>query len=310
MAGFCYAAARMVNKPTMTIVGPGRLGSSLARALHEAGYAVGEIVFRSGGPSQRAARTLARKVGGRAVAFEKAKLDAPVTWLCVGDSALAACAAGAAGRGWKGRIVLHTSGALAADVLSLLRGAGAAVASVHPMMSFVHGAATPLAGVVFALEGDARALRQARAIVKRLGGRAVSVRKEKKPLYHAFGAFTSPLLVAVLAAGERVAAAAGLSLQQARAAAGPILEQTLRNFREHGAAAAFSGPLVRGDVATVRMHLEALRAVPEAREAYVALVKLALRTMPVRKAAQIRRLLEDVPPRRKPAVSGRRKPQG
>ncbi len=281
----------MKNKPIMAIVGPGRLGSALARALHGAGYRIEEIVYRRGGRSPAAARRLAREIRGMAVSFERARLSATLIWLCVADSDLAACAAALATRAWKGKVVLHTSGALPSEVLGPLRAAGAAVGSAHPMMSFVRGAETPLMGVVFALEGDTPALRPARHIVAALGGRAVTIRREAKPLYHAFGAFTSPLLIATLAAGERVAAAAGLSAKQARAAVGPILEQTLRNYLARGAAAAFSGPLVRGDVETVRRHLQALRAVPEAREAYVALVNSALRTLPVKRVTAMRELL-------------------
>jgi predicted short-subunit dehydrogenase-like oxidoreductase (DUF2520 family) len=120
----------------------------------------------------------------------------------------------------------------------------------------------------------------------------VVIEARRKPLYHAFGAFTSPLIVATVAAAERVASKAGLSEASARAAIGPILQQTVRNYLEHGKAGAFSGPLVRGDVETVRQHLEVLRAVPEARAAYVALARSALRTLPVKRKKEIRELLK------------------
>jgi len=275
-------------KPCISIVGPGRLGTSLARALSGAGYRIAEIVYRPG-PSARAARALAKELHAEPLVYPEQ--FAPVVFLCVGDSQLGAVSQELANWPWKGRVALHTSGALSSDILALLREKGAAVASVHPMMTFVRGATTPLRGVSFALEGDSKALRVARAIVRHLGGKSFVLKQSAKPLYHAFGAFTSPLLIATLAAGERVARKAGLSERQARAAMRPIVEQTLKNYLEQGTAGAFSGPLVRGDVATIRKHLDALRALPEVRAAYIALVRCALGTLPVKNAGAVAALL-------------------
>ncbi len=75
---------------------------------------------------------------------------------------------------------------------------------------------------------------------------------------------------------------------------GPIVQQTVRNYLERGPAGAFSGPLARGDLATVRRHLDVLRAVPEARAAYVTLAKSALKTLPVKRKKEIARLLRSI----------------
>jgi len=281
----------MSAKPSITIVGPGTLGSVMARALHAAGYRVDEIVFHSAGSRQRA-RSLARAAKARVVAPDKARLTADVVWLCVPDGAIACCAAALSGREWKNQTVLHASGAVASDALAPLRDRGAAVASLHPMMTFVRGARPLLAGVTFAVEGDPAAVRVASRMARDLGGRVVRIRAAAKPLYHAFGAFTSPLLIALLAAAEQVARAAGIDHNDARAASRPILEQTVRNYLARGPAAAFSGPLVRGDVDTVRRHLRALRRVPQARQVYIALVGAALRTLPVKKKKDLAALLQ------------------
>jgi predicted short-subunit dehydrogenase-like oxidoreductase (DUF2520 family) len=275
-------------KPRISLIGPGRLGTSLARTLSAAGYDVAEIVYRPG-PSARAARALARELHAEALVYPRQ--FAPVVFLCVRDSQLGAAAQDLANWEWKGRVALHTSGAMTSDVLALLREKGGAVASVHPMMSFVRGTVTPLNGVSFALEGDSKALRVARRIVLDLGGTAFVLAKSAKPLYHAFGAFASPLLIATLAAGERVAGKAGMTQAQAQAAMRPIVAQTLKNYLEKGTAGAFTGPLVRGDVATVRKHLAVLRAVPEVRAAYVALVRCALGMLPVKTGDEIAALL-------------------
>ena len=281
------------GKPSITIVGAGNLGSAMAHALHAAGYRIAEIVHR-GGASVSRARWLAREVGAQAVTLNRAGLTANLIWICAGDSGIAAAAARLAPRGdWRGKTAFHSSGALSSGELKPLRDQGASVASIHPMMTFVRQARPELAGVTFAIEGDARAARLARRIALDLGGRTVAIEARRKPLYHAFGAFTSPLVIATLAAAERVAQKAGLPQTAARAAIAPILLQTIRNYRAHGPADAFSGPLVRGDEATVRRHLEELKSVPEARAANEAQARSTLKTLPVKKKREIKQLLDN-----------------
>ncbi len=282
----------MPRKRSITIIGPGRLGTSLAHALREAGYRLDEIVFRADGKSARTAGALARRLHARARPFSRIELTAGIIWFCVGDSDVAACAQALSDRDWTGKIAFHASGALPSDALGPLRDRGAAVAAVHPMMSFVTGVKAPLGGVTFSLEGDPRALRAARPMIRSLGARSIAIGKTAKPLYHAFGAFTSPLLIAAIATGERIAAEIGFSPQNVRSAVAPIFEQTLRNYLRGGSKAAFTGPLVRGDVETVRKHLDALRALPDVRAVYVALVRAAIASLPVRNAAQIAALLD------------------
>ncbi len=285
-------ALLMGRKPTIAMVGPGSLGSAMARALRAAGYSIEEIIHR-GGAGARRASLLARKTGAQAVSGRNAKLAADIVWICVADAEIAACARELAKRaGWRGKLAFHSSGALSSGELSALRERGAAVASVHPMMTFVRHVRPELEGVTFAIEGDTRAARTARRIASDLGGEAMVIRAENKGAYHAFGAFTSPLIVATLALAERVAKKAGLGETAARRAMGPIVQQTLRNYLTRGPAGAFSGPLARGDLATVRRHLEVLRAVPEARAAYVALARSALKTLPVKRKIEIAELLK------------------
>jgi predicted short-subunit dehydrogenase-like oxidoreductase (DUF2520 family) len=171
---------------------------------------------------------------------------------------------------------------LASDELNVLRRRGAAVAAVHPLMTFVRGAIPSLAGVPFGVEGDTLAVRLARAIVGNLGGEVFSVPKNKKAAYHAWGAFTSPLLVALLVTAEQVARVAGFSKADARRNMLPIVKQTLANYVKLGPAGAFSGPIVRGDVEIVRKHLRVLQKVPAAREVYAALAQAALRQLPAK----------------------------
>ena len=283
----------MAEKPSVAIVGPGRLGRALALELRRAGYRISEIVSRDTTASKRKARELARKVDGQASTSDTACLDADLIWFCVPDQEIAAASHQLASAiVWKKKIVFHSSGALASDELKALRRRGASAASVHPLMTFVSGSIPSLQGVPFAVEGDATAVRAARRIVRNLGGEAFTIRKQHKAAYHAWGAFTSPLLVATLVTGERLARAAGLSAVEARKKLLPIVKQTIRNYEALGPAGAFSGPIVRGDVETVRKHLQVLRRVPQAKHVYLALARAALRYLPVRNRARLEKALE------------------
>jgi predicted short-subunit dehydrogenase-like oxidoreductase (DUF2520 family) len=268
----------MGAKPSIGIVGAGNLGSALADFLQGAGYKV-EVIKKS-------RRGVSRGPQARPLA--------KVVWFCVPDGEIARAAeAFAATSEWSGKIALHSSGALSSSELEALCRQGAAVASVHPLMTFVRGSRPSLAGVPFAIEGDAAAARMARRIVKDLGGQPYILRREDKAAYHAWATFASPLLTAFLATTERMAVLAGIKPKAARLRMMPILKQTLVNYGLLGAAKGFSGPIVRGDVDTIARHLRILHDVPQAREVYSALARAALQYLPARKRKDLMNLLRD-----------------
>jgi predicted short-subunit dehydrogenase-like oxidoreductase (DUF2520 family) len=280
---------------TVSIIGAGNLGTALALTLPGAACEVKCIATRSKHTARSSTRALARKVKARIVELGKEAFDTDLVWIAVPDDFIAQVARQLAGaQDWKGRIVFHSSGALTSDELAPLRERGARVASVHPMMTFVRGSVPNMAGVAFAVEGDAVATRAAKKIVERLGGEAFRIRKQNKVLYHAFGSFASPLVIALMNSLEQVAQAAGVRKRDIKRVMLPLLLQKLRNYLYQDAASAFSGPLIRGDVATVRRHLQELKKVPEAREVYVALAKAAMRNLPVRNRKALERELYEL----------------
>jgi predicted short-subunit dehydrogenase-like oxidoreductase (DUF2520 family) len=287
-------AGKASAKPRVAIIGAGNLAGALAASLHKAGYRIEQIVARGSAASLRRARRLGRELGASVVSGVRGQpmINAEIVWFCVPDGALTGTAKSLAGAAdWKGKVALHSSGALTSDALAVLRERGAAVASVHPLMTFVRESEPPLAGVPFALEGGSKAVRAARTMVLDLRGRAFAIRKRQKEAYHAWGMFASPLLTALLAAGERVAGAAGVSRRAARERMLPILRQTLANYARLGALESFSGPIARGDLATVGKHLRVLRGVPGAREIYIALARAALRDLPAKNRAGLKKML-------------------
>ncbi|MFZ0798444.1 MAG: DUF2520 domain-containing protein [Terriglobales bacterium] len=288
-------------KPTIAIVGAGSLATFLAVALRDAGFTIAEIIARDSPRSRGRAHSLASKVGAQAVTAHSAALDATLLWFCVPDREICSAASFLGDRLLARAplvrqrdevcFALHSSGALSSRELDSLRAGGVAVASVHPLMTFVAGAHPSLAGVPFAMEGDAAAKRIARRIVRELGGEPFALLASRKAAYHAWATLTSPLLLAFLVTLEEAAGAAGLTRQEARRKSLPIIGQTLENYSRLGPAQSFSGPLIRGDAETVAKHLAVLKKHPGAREVYMALSRAALRGLPVKNREELKRLL-------------------
>ncbi|HEX3821060.1 MAG TPA: DUF2520 domain-containing protein [Candidatus Sulfotelmatobacter sp.] len=279
----------MPEKPRIAIVGPGNLGTALALSLRRAGYAIDVVLSRP--RSDEKGRTLATQLGARVLTSPR-DLEANVVWFCVPDSEIIRTVRLFAKISWKGRVALHSSGALTSDELDALRQEGATVASAHPLMTFVRGSRPELKGVPFTIEGDTLAVRIARKIVRALGGKAYPIRKEDKAAYHAWGTFASPLLTALLVTTEQVARLAEVKPQVAKRRMIPILFQTLVNYSAFDAGSAFSGPIIRGDVETIRKHLRVLRKNRAARKVYIALANAALEYLPARNKKSLKRVLD------------------
>src|ERR1700678_1590078 len=162
--------------PSVSIIGLGNWGNSLAHALTDAQVHLHEVVVR--GPVSARKTTLPLTNLGRA------SLEADVLWLCVPDKAIARVTAGlvkrVAGQGLDGRIVVHSSGALGAGVLQAAANAGASVGSVHPLMSFPTRTPVMLKGVPFAVEADAASSRALNQLVRLVGGRPFAIREASK----------------------------------------------------------------------------------------------------------------------------------
>jgi predicted short-subunit dehydrogenase-like oxidoreductase (DUF2520 family) len=280
------------KKLSVAIVGAGMLGTAMAVTLRKAGYHVAEIASRPLHASRRRAQKLATRVGAKITQIGVDRLRSDLVWLCVPDREIRRYAVSLARQEeWRGKIVFHSSGALGSRELRALQRRGAAVASVHPLMTFVAGVIPDLAGVPFAIEGDAGAVRVARSIARTLGGEAFAIVEKHKAAYHAWGAFTSPLLLSLWVTTERVAELAGVRRAEARKRMLPILRQTLANYAERGPEHAFSGPIIRGDVATLQKHLKVLARLPDLRDVYLALARSAVRHLPAKNRKQLAKAL-------------------
>jgi predicted short-subunit dehydrogenase-like oxidoreductase (DUF2520 family) len=176
----------------------------------------------------------------------------------------------------RGKVVLHTSGALDSGVLDALQAHGAAVGSMHPLQSFSGVSVPSLEGKVFAIEGETQAVRAARRIARALGGSPVRIAGNKKLLYHTAAAMAAGHVLAVEEAATQLLLSLGMKRSEAVRALLPLTRQVLENFERLGPRAAWTGPLSRGDFKVVRAHLDALRESPkELPHAYDALNRLA-----------------------------------
>jgi predicted short-subunit dehydrogenase-like oxidoreductase (DUF2520 family) len=266
---------------SLSIIGAGRVGRALGRLLREQGWKIGAVVTRNEATARRAVRFIG---SGRAyAAIPRQVLASRVILVTTPDDKVTVVAGELSRIGaeeLRGKVVLHTSGALDASALGPLREHGAAVGSIHPMQSFSGVATPPLEGKMFAIEGDTAAVRCARQIVRALGGTPVQIDGAKKPVYHAAGAMAAGHVLAVMEAATGLLTSIGMTRGMAARALLPLTRQVLENFEGLGPRAAWTGPLSRGDYQVVAMHAAALQDLPvEIGEAYASLNRLAARVL-------------------------------
>jgi predicted short-subunit dehydrogenase-like oxidoreductase (DUF2520 family) len=252
------------QQTTVSIIGAGRLGTALGRALSACGYRIEAVVARKSTHARRAAelsgtqpRALTLRQLGQLPASRLLFITTP-------DDAIAATAAQLAATfpaQQRGRTALHASGALSSEALSDLRTAGFAVGSLHPLVSVsepVHGAES-LREAFYCIEGDRAAVSVARKIVRDLGAQSFSVRTRDKALYHAAAVMASGHMTALFDMATEMLTDCGLTPRRARAVLMPLVRSTIENLAAHEPARALTGTFARADAATVRNHLAALR---------------------------------------------------
>lgn len=276
------------------IAGAGRVAQALGRLLRERGETVAAVASRD--PEH--ARAAAAFIGGaEAVAYAELPGRAGSILIAVPDDALGPVAALLAAE-MRGGEAVHTSGARGPEALAALAAGGVSCASMHPLQTI----ATPeqgvcnLPGVAFLVSGEGPARIWAEHMAALLGGRCLSLPDSAKPLYHAAAVMASNYVAGLIDAAAALLGAAGIAEREALDALGPLVRASAANAIALGPAAALTGPIERGDAATVALHLRALAAAdPGVRELYRAagrhLLSLARRKgLEAEKAAQIEAL--------------------
>jgi predicted short-subunit dehydrogenase-like oxidoreductase (DUF2520 family) len=269
--------------PDWLLVGPGRCGLQLGRSMVAGGLALAAVVVHS----PRARARVRRSLADVPVAdWESALPAAEALLLAVPDRAVAACAGSLAERLERApRVVLHTSGLLPATVLAPLRGRGCSVGSWHPLLSFASatGPLVPLKGAIATVEGDPAAVTAGRRLARRLGMTPHLIDGADKPLYHAAAAVAANLTHVLVAAAREELGRAGFSKSAAARSLRPLVMRSLEEaFAAHGLER-LSGPIARGDGATVRAHIGALP--PALAACYRAVGRLAVSRLESRRDA-------------------------
>ncbi|MSQ07500.1 MAG: DUF2520 domain-containing protein [Dehalococcoidia bacterium] len=263
---------------TIGFIGVGVLAKGLALALAQLSYPVTGAYSRSFSSAQE----LARRLPG-CKAFTSAQElagHAGLVFITTPDAAIGPVAASLSWR--RGQGVVHCSGALTLEVLRPAADGGASVGGFHPFQTFAGlddpaEAAARLQGVSFAVAGQGWVLEHLTQMAAALGGRAVSIPDAERPLYHASAILACGYLAALLQGAASLWQEMGFPEQQAMRALQPLAQTTLDNVFRHGVVPNVTGPVVRGDVATVRAHLEALsQRLPELVPLYAALTRESL----------------------------------
>lgn len=230
----------------LIIVGPGRAGMSLALAAHAAGAHVVGLLGR-GDISH-----LARQVEAQALAWDEPFPPADLVLLAVRDDAIASVGQRVATLA-VGPIV-HMSGVATLDVLP-----GEKRGSFHPLQTLPDPTAGSqrLAGAAVAIAGSDSTVRdRLHELADLLQMRPFVVDDDKRPLYHAAAAAASNFVVTSLAMADRLFEAAGVDPSHAR----PLTDAVVSNVYRLGPLQALTGPVARGDLATVEAHLTSIAA--------------------------------------------------
>ncbi|WP_210649943.1 Rossmann-like and DUF2520 domain-containing protein [Nocardioides sp. SYSU D00065] len=264
-----------MTKLSIGVVGAGRVGAVLAAALRAAGH---EVVAAAGESDASRSRIEALLPGVRVAKPTDVARACDLLLLTVPDDMLdnVVTMLSASGAIHEGQVVVHTSGRHGLAVLAPARAAGAHTVAVHPAMTFTGTAVDlpRLSGCVFGVTTDDvdRALTE--QLVADLGGRAMWVPEERRTLYHAGLAHGANHLVTLVAEAMEILSAAGA--EDPAATLRPLLTAALDNSLQHGDAA-LTGPIVRGDVETVRAHVAGLVAdAPQTLPSYVAMAHATL----------------------------------
>ena len=246
---------------TLNIIGSGRVGRACGRLWAREGvFEIQDVLTRS---RESAAQGVEFIGAGQAVGSLAEMREADVWMIATRDDAIVpSCVTlAASGKITPDDIVFHVSGATPSGDLAPARGKGARIASVHPIKTFTDAEAAvhSFPGTFCAAEGDREAIRVLKPAFEKIGAKVFDVAPEAKPVYHAGGVFACNYLVALIEAALRAHEKAGIPRAASLKALEPMVRETVDAIFEQGPAKALTGPISRGDAATVRRQLDLVR---------------------------------------------------
>ena len=264
------------RNPTTFVIGAGPVATALAGAMRLGGVPVLGLWARRPPPARHAGSTAG--VAAFSSATPDILLEAEVVVLAVRDGVIGEVAEMLVGTGLvnKRHVMLHCAGAASAEeLLGKVADRVGGVGTMHPLSAIADGkvAMRTLKGTVFGVEGDERGKATAAKLVAAIGGIVLSLDSSQMAAYHTAAALASNYVVATIDCAAEVLAGAGVSPADAAQALVPLAEGALRNIAARGTTDGLTGPVRRGDAATIQRHLDALRGRPELAEIYRALAR-------------------------------------
>ncbi|MEP6638847.1 MAG: DUF2520 domain-containing protein [Chloroflexota bacterium] len=255
--------------PIIGIVGAGAVGTALGVALSRGGWPIQAVASRD---ADRRERFRSLVDVPRVFADPEPILDeVELVILAVPDDVVGPLAASL--RMYGGQAMIHTSGALGAEVLEPAMAAGTQIGAFHPLVAFAdtERAVAALHGATVAIEGDDQLATMLADMAETIGATPVRLAPGSKAAYHAAAVLAAGGFVALLDAIARLGRVAGLDEAGSLAIYGPLIEGTLGNARALGIREALTGPMTRGDVGTLEAHLATLGThAPDVTDLYVA----------------------------------------
>lgn len=264
-------------KPEISIIGTGALGSALARELSKKGFQLKSLFNRTVSEAEALGRQLKVELAG---SFPSSENDiGRLLFLTVPDDTIRDVVDQLANRieDFTGLTVAHCSGNHTSNILEPLKKRGASTAAFHPIQTFTEGSKPGIfKDIYISLEGDDPAVGLLQEIAVALNSNPVPLSREAKPYLHAGAVMASNYLIALLEAAGKISEMGGVEPMVARKALMPLVKTALENASDSDLPDALSGPIARGDVDTVRKHLELLEPNPGLLSLYK---QLGLRTL-------------------------------
>jgi predicted short-subunit dehydrogenase-like oxidoreductase (DUF2520 family) len=261
------------EKSDICIIGPGRLGLTLAYCFSSGIDRDINLVSVSGRREESVsnAERIIKKINRKAVFIvnnKEAARKADCILICVPDDSIKnVCKElfeknGITG---EGKTVIHFSGLKGLDVLDAAKSSGASVCCIHPMKSFADylNSANSIKGTLFGItydKKDKKACRTAERIVGFLNGKSIFVENSSKAIYHACACMASNYLIGLLNIVEKMGKEIGIRPEIFMEGIISLSQGTIDNIRKLGTNNSLTGPIARGDVGTVRNHLENIKS--------------------------------------------------
>ncbi len=256
-------------------IGAGTVATALAIGLSNKGYSVVAVSSHS----LKSAKKLACLIGDCQAMPDNQRVadNADLVFITTPDDVIASVAAEV--RWQPGQNVVHCSGADSTDILEPARKAGAFVGVFHPLQTFASLKQENLPGITFALEAEEPLLKTLKDMATTLGGRWIEISAGDKVVYHAAAVFACNYLVTLVKMATDLWQSFNIPPEQAIQALLPLLRGTINNIDAIGIPQCLTGPVARGDLGTIKKHINALQKV--APELVATYQELGLKTIPI-----------------------------